>query len=104
MAVEHLFGHRGDFFVGKAAGHGVGEHRLEHRGAVAGERGVDRELLRHRDPAQVLAEHRRHVDPVASAQPVAVDRAHRLDDDTVGQVRDLAAIRQVDRKVARVCR
>ena len=97
---EHLAGHGGDFFVGKAPGHRVGEHRLEHRRAIAGERGVDGELLRHRDPAQVLAQHRRHFDPVAGPHAVGVDRAHRLDDETVGQVRDLTAIRQVDGKVA----
>ena len=45
-----------------------------------------------RDPAQIFAQHRRHLDAVARPHALGIDRAHRLDHHAVGKVRDLAPI------------
>ncbi len=94
---------RGDVLPGEGAGHGVGQHGLEDEAPVAGDGGLDGELLGGDDAPEMLGRGAGR-GRVAGADAVAVDGAHALDHDAGGEVGHLTGVREVDRQRARPCR
>ena len=88
--------------VRQATDHLIGQHGLEHGGAVAAQRGVDGELLGGVDPTQVLTQDRWHRHPVTGVNAVGVGNPHALGDGAIGQGGHLTRVGEVHRQGPRL--